>query len=412
METVRVSAKGAGRVASGHPWIFTSDVTDSGGATPGAAVKVMDNGGRALGTAHFSSASQIALRMLSPAVEEIDRGFFLRRLQAAADYRRRVVEGSDAYRLVFGEGDLLPALVVDRYGDYLVVQTLNQGMDKARDLILDCLGELFHPCGIVTRNDVPVRAKENLPLESGVARGEVPGIVRVSMNGLLFEADLLRGQKTGVYLDQRENYLAAARYAHGRALDCFTSTGGFALHLARQCESVEAVDSSAAALSTARANAAANAIGNVEFREADVFEMLTSYAAARRRFSTVVLDPPAFAKSRRAVEGGHAGLQGYQRPCPAAARARRHSGDLLLLPPHERSHAAGGGGASIARLQPPPARGGAPDAGAGPPHSAHRPRDPLPQVPDFGSGPVTAWLAATSNTNRADEEIKPPRAKP
>ena len=233
----------------------------------------------------------------------------MRRLQAAADYRRRVVEGSDAYRLVFGEGDLLPALVVDRYGDYLVVQTLNQGMDKARDLILDCLGELFHPCGIVTRNDVPVRAKENLPLESGVARGEVPGIVRVSMNGLLFEADLLRGQKTGVYLDQRENYLAAARYAHGRALDCFTSTGGFALHLARQCESVEAVDSSAAALSTARANAAANAIGNVEFREADVFEMLTSYAAARRRFSTVVLDPPAFAKSRRAVEGA---MRGYR----------------------------------------------------------------------------------------------------
>lgn len=309
MYTVRVSAKGAARVASGHPWIFTSDVTDPGSAEPGSAVKVVDHAGRLLGMAHFSSASQIALRMLSPQVEEIGRGFFFRRIQAAAAHRARVVRDSDAYRLVYGEADLLPGLIVDRYGDYLVIQTLDQGMDKARDIILDCLAEVATPRGIVARNDVAVRAKENLPLEAGVVRGEVPERVAIRMNGLNLTADLLGGQKTGVYLDQRENYLAVAGHAHGRALDCFTSTGGFALHMAARCESVEAVDSSGAALDTARCNAEANGIANIEFRQADVFDLLASYASARRRFQTVVLDPPAFAKSRRAVEGA---VRGYK----------------------------------------------------------------------------------------------------
>ena len=309
MNTVRVTAKGAARVSSGHPWIFRSDVADAADAAPGAAVKVVDRGGRVLGTAHYSTASQIALRMLSPQVEEIGRGFFLRRIAAAREYRARVVRDTDACRLVYGEADLLPALVVDRYGDYLVIQTLNQGMDQARATILDCLVEQFHPRGIVARNDVAVRAKENLPLETGIAWGEVPERAEVRMNGLALAADLLRGQKTGVYLDQRENYLAAARYARGRALDCFTSTGGFALHMAAGCESVEAVDSSAAALATAQANAATNGTPNVTFTQTDVFDLLTSYAAARRQFSTVVLDPPAFAKSRHAVEGA---LRGYR----------------------------------------------------------------------------------------------------
>jgi 23S rRNA (cytosine1962-C5)-methyltransferase len=309
MTPVRVSAKAARRVADGHPWIFSSDVVDRGGAEPGSAVKVIDAGGRALGTAHFSSTSQITLRMLSPRVEEIDRGFFLRRIEAAEAHRRRVVRDTDAYRVVFGEADLLPALVVDRYGDYLVVQTLDQGMDQAIDSIADCLVELFHPRGIVARNDVAVRAKENLPLTAGMLRGEAPACVPVRMNGFRLQADLLGGQKTGVYLDQRENYLAAARCAHGRALDCFTSTGGFALHMAAACESVEAVDSSAAALATAAANAAANGIGNIQFREADVFDLLASYASARRQFSTIVLDPPAFAKSRQSIEGAARGYK-------------------------------------------------------------------------------------------------------
>jgi len=313
MNEVRVNHKAAGRIASGHPWIFASDVTERDGAQPGEAVRVVDVHGRALGTAHHSSASQIALRMLSPQVEEIGREFFLHRLRAAEEHRRAVVRHSDTYRVVHGEADLLPGLVVDRYADYLVMQTLDQGMDACRDVIAGCLTEIFQPRGIVARNDVAVRAKEQLPLESSVVAGEIPAAVTVHMNGLSFEADLLRGQKTGIFLDQRENYRAAARYARGgAALDCFTSTGGFALHLAPHCERVEAVDSSATALAMARTNAAANGAhgtSNISFEESDVFQLLAGYASARRRFSMVVLDPPAFAKSRRNLEGAASGYK-------------------------------------------------------------------------------------------------------
>jgi 23S rRNA (cytosine1962-C5)-methyltransferase len=303
MTEIRVTRKGAARVEAGHLWIFASDIADRNGAQPGEAVKVADSAGHPLGAAHYSSTSEITLRMLSSQVEEIDREFFLRRLHAAEEHRRAVVRDSNAYRVVHGEADLLPALVVDRYGEYLVMQTLDQGMDAAKGEIASCLNEIFHPRGVVARNDVAVRAKENLPLERAVTAGEVPEFVAVQMNGVTMRADLLHGQKTGIFLDQRENYHAAARYAHGgKALDCFTSTGGFALHLAGRCESVEAVDSAAAALATARANAEANRIANIEFREADVFELLAGYAAARRQFSLVVLDPPAFAKARRNVQ--------------------------------------------------------------------------------------------------------------
>ncbi len=309
MHEVRVSRKGAARIASGHPWIFAGDLAGPPSAEPGSAVKVIDPTGRPLGTAHFSSASQISLRLLSEHVEEIGRGFFLRRIGAAAEFRRRVVENTEAWRVVYGEADLLPALVVDRYGDCLVMQALDQGMDRATPVIIDCLRELFSPRAIVLRNDAAVRTRESLPLESRVAFGEPPETVAVRMNGLQLAADLLHGQKTGIFLDQRENYLAAARHARGRALDCFTSTGGFALHLAARCDSVEAVDSSGFALETARRNAAANGIANVEFRQADVFDLLSSYASARRQFSTVVLDPPAFAKSRRNVESAARGYK-------------------------------------------------------------------------------------------------------
>ena len=314
MNQVRVNRKAADRVASGHPWIFTSDLTDRGGAQPGEPVKVLDPRGRPLGTAHYSSTSQIALRMLSrpggAPLEEIGRDFYLKRLQTAEEHRRAVVRHTSAYRVVHGEADLLPALIVDRYGDYLVMQTLDQGMDRDKAEIISCLEQIFHPRGIVVRNDVSVRAKEQLPLESAVVSGEVPDCVPVELNGLQMTADLLHGQKTGIFLDQRENYGAAARYARaGKALDCFTSTGGFALHLAGHCESVEAVDSSSAALLRARQNAEANHIGNIEFHEADVFDVLGGYSSARRQFSLVVLDPPAFAKSRRNLEAAASGYK-------------------------------------------------------------------------------------------------------
>lgn len=302
MNEIKINRRASDRVASGHPWVFSSDVTDRGQAAPGEPVKVLDPRGRPLGVAHYSSTSQIALRLLTSEVRAIDRDFYLARIQAAESHRLRFVQNTDAYRVVHAEADLLPGLIVDRYGEYLVVQTLDQGMDAAESTIASCLEEIFHPRAIVARNDSAVRAKEDLPLETSVLAGEAPESAEIRMNGLALTADLLHGQKTGIFLDQRENYLAAARYASGRTLDCFTSTGGFALHLAAHCESVEAVDSSAAALDRARSNAAANNISNIEFREADVFDLLAGYSSARREFSTVILDPPAFTKSRRNLE--------------------------------------------------------------------------------------------------------------
>jgi 23S rRNA (cytosine1962-C5)-methyltransferase len=309
LHTVRINRKGANRIASGHPWIFSSDVLDRGKAGAGDAVLVVDPAGAALGTAHYSSSSQISLRMLSSKRETIDRAFFLKRIAEAEAHRKRVVSNTEAYRMVHGEGDRLPGLVIDRYAGYFTLQTLDQGMDRAKADIVSCLEELFMPAGIVERNDVAVRKREELPLQSGILAGTVPDVAAIAMNGLTLHADLLHGQKTGIFLDQRENYLAAARYARGRALDCFASTGGFALHMAPRCESVEAVDSSEAALTFAKLNCETNPTANVELREADVFELLAGYAAGRKSFDIVVLDPPAFAKSRQNLE---AAARGYR----------------------------------------------------------------------------------------------------
>jgi 23S rRNA (cytosine1962-C5)-methyltransferase len=306
LPTVKVNRKAADRAASGHLWIFASDVVDRGDAAPGDAVDVVDPRGRLVGVAHYSFTSQITLRLLSSRSEPIDRGFFLRRLRAAMLHRERVVTGSTACRLVYSEGDLLPGLIIDRYGSCVTMQMLNQGMDRARDLIVSCVTELMEPTGILARNDASVRKLEGLPLETVVLAGEIPGRVAVEMNGLKLEADLMHGQKTGIYLDQRENYVAASRWARGRVLDCFTSTGGFALHSAGRAEMVEAVDSSTTALATAESNARANGITNVQFRQADVFEFLSG---SDRRYSMIVLDPPAFAKSRKSLDDAARGYK-------------------------------------------------------------------------------------------------------
>ncbi len=299
MNTVQINRKAAGRIASGHPWIFRSDILSPGESQPGDTVRVTAQNGRVLGTAHYSSTSQIALRMLSPQAVETDAAFFLQRIASAQAYRSRVVSDTSAYRLVHAEADGLPALIIDRYGDYFTVQTLDQGMDQAAPSIVAALVQLFAPKGIIARNDASIRAHENLPRETKLLHGEVPPSIELSMNGLRFFIDLEHGQKTGIFLDQRENYVAAARYARGRALDCFTSTGGFALHMAKHADTVEAVDSSGPALATAARNAEANGIVNINFREADAFEFL---AGAKGRYETIVLDPPAFAKSRSQVE--------------------------------------------------------------------------------------------------------------
>jgi 23S rRNA (cytosine1962-C5)-methyltransferase len=342
--TVTVNRKAADRAANGHPWIFASDIVNKTDAAPGEAVKVAlanrnQTPGKPLGTAHYSSTSQIALRLLSDSSEPIDRTFFLRRLKAAIAHRRRVVQNSTACRLVFSEADLLPGLIVDRYGDYLVMQTLTQGMDRSRDDIASALQELLAPAGIFARNDASVRKLENLPLESMVISGEIPERVPVEMNGLKLDADLRRGQKTGVYLDQRENYVAAATCSRGRVLDCFTSTGGFALHCARTAETVEAIDSSEHAIATAEANARANGIENIQFRQADVFEFLSAVVSnGTRKYSTIILDPPAFAKSRRSLDDA---TRGYKEINLRALRLLEPGGILVTCScSHHMSEAA------------------------------------------------------------------------
>jgi len=324
--TVRVNRKAADRVLSGHPWIFASDILDRGAAQPGDAVRVVDWKGGLLGTAHYSSTSQITLRLLSKQVEIIDAAFLRKRIAAAAEHRKRVVEGSDAYRLVHAEGDLLPGLIIDRYCDSFVVQQLNQGMDRLTNEIVEVLTELFQPRSIVARNDVPIRAKENLPQEARVLSGEIAAPVDVAMNGFSLEADLLGGQKTGIFLDQRENYLAVQRYGHGRALDCFTATGGFALHLARACTSVEAIDSSERTLETAKHNASRNGLSNITFHEASVLDYLPGLVSAGRKYDLIVVDPPAFTKSRSALEGA---VRGYKEVNLRALRLLSSGGILV-----------------------------------------------------------------------------------
>jgi len=306
---VTVNRKAEDRLASGHPWVYASDVTDEGGAAPGGAVRVVNPRGRFLGVAHFSAASQIRLRLLTRDDRPIGRDFFLERLRAAIAFRRLTVQDSSACRLVHGEADLLPALIVDQYGSHLSVQLLDQGMDRAAPLITDCLRELIEPASILARNDVGVRRLEQLPLEPRPLYGEPPARIEITMNGLQFVVDPWRGQKTGVFLDQRENYQAAARWARGRGLDLFTCNGGFALHAARRCESIEAVDSSASALELAAENARRNGAANIQWREANAFDYLTGLVSARRQFDWIVLDPPAFAKSRANLD---AALRAYR----------------------------------------------------------------------------------------------------
>ena len=324
--TVRVNRKAADRIHSGHVWVFKSDVLDAGSAQPGAAVRVLDFKGRVLGMAHYSAASQISLRMLSRHVQHIDEAWLRERVEQAYAHRQRVVTDSDTYRLIYSEGDLLPGLIVDRYREYVVVQLLNQGMDGMTDQVVHVLTDLLTPKGILARNDSTVREKENLPRQTRVLAGEIPERVEIRMNGLYCEADLLSGQKTGVFLDQRENYIAARRYASGRGLDCFTGTGGFALHLASLCEQVEAVDSSGPALEVARRNASLNKLSKIHWQEADVLEYLPGLVAAKRTFDIIVVDPPAFTKSRGAVEGA---ARGYKEINLRALRLLRTGGVLV-----------------------------------------------------------------------------------
>jgi 23S rRNA (cytosine1962-C5)-methyltransferase len=306
--SVVISSRGVERIRLGHLWVYRSDIRTAQ-AQPGAVVRVTDERGRYHGRAFYSDKSQIAVRLLTREDRPVDRAFLTERLRQALAYRERVVENSEAFRLVYSEADLLPSLVVDRYGDYLVMQTLSQGTERLKSLLTEILAELISPKGIIERNDPKVRLLEGLEQKVSVLHGEVPSEIHVRENGILFACDLLKGQKTGSFLDQRENHFEARRYASGDVLDCFSYQGGFALTVADRCEHVEVIEMAPAAIEAARKNQQLNGISNVHFREGNTFDLLKEYDEAGRRFRMIILDPPAFAKNRDSIPAAQRGYK-------------------------------------------------------------------------------------------------------
>jgi 23S rRNA (cytosine1962-C5)-methyltransferase len=308
-QTIIITQRGAERARAGHLWIYRSDVRDALGAAGGSIVSVKDERGRNVGQALYSARSEISLRLLSLEDEEIDREWWRGRIRAATRRREGIAPDSNAYRLIYSEGDLLPSLIVDVYDCVLVLQTLSQGTDALKGLLVELLVEEFEPRAIIERNDVRVRQLEGLEMLSGILYGDAPEELEIVQHGVRFIIQPLGGQKTGSFLDQRENRLAARALARGRALDCFTFNGAFALHLASRAESVLGLDISQDAVRAAERNAELNDARNVEFREANVFDALREMEAKGERFDTIVLDPPAFAKNRGSVRAASRGYK-------------------------------------------------------------------------------------------------------
>jgi 23S rRNA (cytosine1962-C5)-methyltransferase len=330
--SVNLSARGVARLQGRHPWVYRSDVAEPNGVPPGSLVRVFDQRGKFLGTALYSSSSQIAIRMISHGSVADLPALVAERIRAAIAYRKKLVSNSDAYRIVFSEGDFLPGLIVDRYNDVLCLQILTQAMDAepVRVAALQTLKEELQPAGIVERVDARIRELEHLPpLQSRLLWGENSSTVFTMNSGVRFHYDGLEGQKSGAFLDQRENYAAAAQYAQGEALDAFCYQGGFALHFAAhpagKTSSVTGVDSSRPALEMAERNATLNG-REMEWIEANAFDLLREYAAANRRYDTIVLDPPAFAKTKRNLEKA---LGGYKELNLRAMKMLRPGGILV-----------------------------------------------------------------------------------
>jgi 23S rRNA (cytosine1962-C5)-methyltransferase len=329
---VAISARGASRLKDGHVWVYRSDIVSADGVPPGSLVAVVDHRGQPLGSALYSSSSQIAIRLISrePVADLV--ALLRQRIADAIAYREPVIQDTNAYRVVFSEADFLPGLIVDRYNDILSMQILTQAMDAetVRGALTSELTERLHPSSIVERVDPRVRQLEDLPPRpSGLVSGTQASTI-FTMNGVQFRFDALEGQKTGAFLDQRENYAAAARYAHGKALDVFCYQGAFALHLAPRCSHVTGIDSSRPALEVADQNAALNrtqlSAKEIEWIEANAFDLLKDYSASGQRYDTIVLDPPAFAKSKRDLD---AALRGYKELNLRALKMLRPGGLLI-----------------------------------------------------------------------------------
>jgi 23S rRNA (cytosine1962-C5)-methyltransferase len=308
---ITINSRGVERVRSGHLWIYRSDAKEPRGVPGGSVVRVVDERRRFIAQALYSDRSEISLRVLTQHEESIDKDWWRRRIDQAAERRKRLERETSAYRVIFSEGDLLPSLIVDRYADVLVVQTLSQGTDAIKSELVELLVEKFQPRAVIERNDVRVRIYEGLSQQTGLLYGHVPDELEIVQHGVRFIVSPLSGQKTGSFLDQRENHRAAGVLAvgGGRALDCFSFNGAFALHLANHCESVLGLDVSGEAVLAARRNAELNGFGNLEFREANVFDALREFEDSGEKFDTVVLDPPAFAKNRGSVAGAARGYK-------------------------------------------------------------------------------------------------------
>src|SRR2546428_3961414 len=321
-----IRKRGAERIRRGHLWVYRSDVLNDKDVQPGSIVAVRDERRHVLGKAFFSSKSQISLRLLSRSDVPIDEQFFHKRFAAADELRERLATDPLLSRRIYAEGDLLPGLIVDRYGEHLVVQSLIQATDRLQPLVTRILMERYESRSILFRNDSRVRELEGLELKQEVAGEPIPDTVVVTEDGRKIAVSLAAGQKTGSYLDQRDNHRAARRYARGRALDAFSYAGGFAVQIADVCERVEAVDISAEAVSLARSNADRNGLTNVECIEANAFDFLRERHKEGRRYDTIILDPPAFAKNKESLEGA---LRGYKEINNRAMRLLRPGGILI-----------------------------------------------------------------------------------
>ena len=321
---VTVTARGEERIRNGHFWVYRADVT-GGRAEPGSVVRVAGPDSRFLARAFYSDRSQITLRVLTRHDVPVDRAFWRTRLEQAFAFRERLTIDATAFRLVHGEGDLIPSLVVDRYGDYLSLQALSQGTDRLLPVLTDLLVELATPKGIIARNDPKVRLLEGLEQHIAVLHGNVPEKVPVREGRIDYDVDLRHGQKTGAFLDQRENRLAAARYVSGRVLDCFSYAGGFSLQLAPRADQLTALDISEDATSLLARNAARNGLANVHVRTVNVFDELRTLERMGERFDAIVLDPPAFAKTKTAIPKA---LSGYKEINLRALKLLRTGGFL------------------------------------------------------------------------------------
>lgn len=321
-----ISNKGLSWFQKGHPWIFRDDLEKIEDAAPGSIVNLETKRGAFLAQGFYSDRSKIAFRFLSRKHDKIEIPFWRERIEQAHRFREIAVHHTNAYRLIYGESDGIPSLIVDRYGDHLIVQTLSQGSERILEVITQVLIERFRPASIILRNDLAVRSLEGLPQEKKILHGEPPPQVEVFEGDIRYQVDLWNGQKTGAYLDQRENHLYAGTLLQGKVMDAFCYQGLFALHAGRRSQQVIAVDSSLEAINQGRENARLNSLNQIEFLKENVFDFLKAQNEAGERYDGIILDPPAFAKSKSNVSDA---VRGYKELNLRAMRLLNPGGILI-----------------------------------------------------------------------------------